>query len=185
MNKESIILGIDPGTRIMGYGVIRKKGSKIETMAMGVVNMTAIKDPYRRMSHILEKMYELLDCYHPDCMAIEAPFYSKNIQSMLKLGRAQGVAIAAALSRNVPVCEYAPRKIKMAVTGKGAASKEQVAGMLKRIMVVDEKAESLDATDALAVAVCHAYQMVLPGKPAAGGSWEAFVSKNPQRIVRK
>ena len=159
----------------MGYGVIRINGSKMETLALGVVRMASIKDHYRRMSHILEKMYELLDAFQPDCMAIEAPFYSKNVQSMLKLGRAQGVAIAAALSR----------KIKMAVTGRGAASKEQVAAMLKHMMHFTQEFESLDATDALAVAVCHANQLKLQEKTAPAGSWEAFVSKNPQRIVRK
>jgi crossover junction endodeoxyribonuclease RuvC len=185
VKNGQIIIGIDPGTRLMGYGVIRINGSKMETLALGVVRMASIKDHYRRMSHILEKMYELLDAFQPDCMAIEAPFYSKNVQSMLKLGRAQGVAIAAALSRNVPVCEYAPRKIKMAVTGRGAASKEQVAAMLKHMMHFTQEFESLDATDALAVAVCHANQLKLQEKTAPAGSWEAFVSKNPQRIVRK
>ncbi len=185
MTKERIIIGIDPGTRLMGYGVIRTCGARMETLALGVVRMSSIQDHYRRMSHILEKMYELLDEFHPDCMAIEAPFYSKNVQSMLKLGRAQGVAIAAALSRNVPVCEYAPRKIKMAVTGRGAASKEQVAVMLKQMLHFTEEPESLDATDALAVAVCHANQLELPQKTSSAGSWKAFVAKNPQRIVRK
>ena len=185
MKREGIILGIDPGTRIMGYGVIKATGSGIETLALGVIRMASIMDPYRRMSHILEKVYELLDEYKPDSMAIEAPFYSKNVQSMLKLGRAQGVAIAAALSRNVPVSEYAPRKIKMAVTGKGAASKEQVADMLKRTLHFTQRSEAFDATDALAVAVCHATQAVMPDKNNTSGSWEAFISKHPHRVVRK
>lgn len=185
MRQEGIILGIDPGTCVMGYGVSRTRGREIETLALGVVRMRSIRDPYRRMSHILEKMYELLDAFQPDIMAIEAPFYSKNVQSMLKLGRAQGVAIAAALSRNVPVCEYAPRKIKMAVTGRGAASKEQVAVMLKKTLHFTQEPESWDATDALAVAVCHANQMVFPGNQASSGSWETFISRNPQRIVRR
>lgn len=190
MKKEGIILGIDPGTRIMGYGIIRVQGNHTEPVGMGVIRMTSIADPYRRMSHILEKMYELLDTYRPDYMAIEAPFYSKNVQSMLKLGRAQGVAIAAALSRNVPVCEYAPRKVKMAVTGRGAASKEQVAVLVKKILNIQEEGVPQDATDALAVALCHAHRPDLPENSAqgstasskAGSSWEAFVSKNPDRV---
>ncbi|HPV87967.1 MAG TPA: crossover junction endodeoxyribonuclease RuvC [Bacteroidales bacterium] len=183
--QEGIILGIDPGTRVMGYGVIKTAGREMEVLALGIVKMASIKDPYRRMSHILEKTYELLEEFHPDIMAIEAPFYSKNVQSMLKLGRAQGVAIAAALSKNVPVCEYAPRKIKMAVTGRGAASKEQVAAMLKKILRFTQEPESWDATDALAVAVCHANQTVFHDRQTSSLSWETFISKNPQRIVRK
>ncbi|HPX79255.1 MAG TPA: crossover junction endodeoxyribonuclease RuvC [Bacteroidales bacterium] len=186
MKREGTILGIDPGTRFLGYGIIRVSGGRMEYVGMGVVKMTSIADPYRRMSHILEKMYELLDTYRPDSMAIEAPFYSKNVQSMLKLGRAQGVAIAAALSRNVPVCEYAPRKVKMAVTGRGAASKDQVATMVKTILNVTEEPVSQDATDALAVAVCHAQQPLLSDKtPASSGSWEAYVKNNPRKVVQK
>ncbi len=186
MKKEGVILGIDPGTQAMGYGIIRVKGSRMEPVGMGVIKMVSITDPYRRMSHILEKMYELLDTHRPDFMAIEAPFYSKNVQSMLKLGRAQGVAIAAALSRNVPVCEYAPRKVKMAVTGRGAASKEQVAVMVKKILNITEAPLSKDATDALAVAVCHAHQPSLFGNTSSKAtSWEAFVSKHPGRVKQK
>ena len=185
MLKESIILGIDPGTNIMGYGVIHIGPQGIETLALGIVNMQKIKDPYRKMSHILEHMFDLLDTYKPDAMAIESPFYSKNVQSMLKLGRAQGVAMAAALSRNVPVCEYAPRKIKLAITGKGAASKEQVAAMLKGMLHFSQEPASWDATDALAVAVCHANQLQIPVALQGPKTWKDFISKNPQRVVRK
>ncbi|MFY9116106.1 MAG: crossover junction endodeoxyribonuclease RuvC [Bacteroidales bacterium] len=190
VKKESVILGIDPGTRVMGYGIIRVKGNHAESVGMGVIRMIAIADPYRRMSHILEKMYELLDTYRPDYMAIEAPFYSKNVQSTLKLGRAQGVAIAAALSRNVPVCEYAPRKVKMAVTGRGAASKEQVAVLVKNILNIREESVPQDATDALAVALCHAHRPLIMEKQKpqnisasrSNSTWETFVAKNPDRV---
>ncbi len=178
-------MGIDPGTNIMGYGVIHIGPQGIDTLALGIVNMQKIKDPYRKMSHILEHMFELLDTYKPDAMAIESPFYSKNVQSMLKLGRAQGVAMAAALSRNVPVCEYAPRKIKLAITGKGSASKEQVAAMLKGMLHFTQEPASWDATDALAVAVCHANQLQIPVALPGPKTWKDFVAKNPQRVVRK
>jgi crossover junction endodeoxyribonuclease RuvC len=139
--------------------------------------MQKIKDPYRKMSHILEHMFDLLDTYKPDAMAIESPFYSKNVQSMLKLGRAQGVAMAAALSRNVPVCEYAPRKIKLAITGKGAASKEQVAAMLKGMLHFNQEPASWDATDALAVAVCHSNQLQIPVALQGPQTWKDYYIK--------
>lgn len=191
MPQAQIILGIDPGTNIMGFGVIRVLGSKIETLDMGTVSMQKIKDPYQKMAYILEQMYVLLDKFMPDYMAIEAPFYGKNVQSMLKLGRAQGVAIAAALSRQVPVCEYAPRKVKLAITGRGAASKEQVAQLLQSSVHFEQEPTSWDATDALAIAVCHAYQMQGGGLPTTtkqsskGKSWAAFVAGNPDRVVKK
>ncbi len=172
----------------MGFGVIRVQGNQMETLDMGIVCMKKIKDPYQKMAYILEQMYVLLDKYMPDCMAIEAPFYGKNVQSMLKLGRAQGVAIAAALSRQVPVSEYAPRKVKLAITGRGAATKLQVAQMLQHTVHFDQEPASWDATDALAIAVCHGYQLrgaAIPATHTQAKSWAAFVENNPDRVVKK
>ncbi|RZL30238.1 MAG: crossover junction endodeoxyribonuclease RuvC [Pedobacter sp.] len=182
--KERVILGIDPGTAIMGYGVILEKGSKMELITMGIVRMDHLDDHFLKLQRIFEKTIGLLDEYKPDALAIEAPFYGKNIQVMLKLGRAQGIAMAAALSRNITVSEYAPRKIKQSITGKGTASKEQVAAMLQRLLNFKETPEFLDATDGLAVAVCHSFQRI----PTGGGNsksytgWEAFVSDNKKRV---
>lgn len=156
-DNERIILGIDPGTNVMGYGVLKAVGNKAQLMALGVIDLRKMHDPYIRLGKIFERITGIIDEYLPDEMAIEAPFFGKNVQSMLKLGRAQGVAIAAAIRREIPIHEYAPLKIKMAITGQGQASKEQVAGMLQRLLKMDEKEmpKFMDATDALGVAYCH------------------------------
>jgi crossover junction endodeoxyribonuclease RuvC len=181
---ERIILGIDPGTNIMGYGIIKVEGKKPALESMGIITLSKIEDPYLKLSMIFERTIGLIDSFHPDELAIEAPFFGKNIQSMLKLGRAQGVAIAAALSRQLPIFEYAPRKIKMSITGSGSASKEQVARMLQFTLGFDEIPNDLDATDGLAAALCHYYQR----KPATEGksynSWKDFINKNPGKVER-
>lgn len=184
--KERIILGIDPGTAVMGYGLVLERGPKIELISMGVVKMEKLDDHMLKLKRIFEKTVALIDNYKPDCLAIEAPFYGKNIQVMLKLGRAQGMAIAAALSRDIDITEYAPRKIKQSITGNGSATKEQVAAMLQTLMKFKETPDFLDATDGLAVAVCHAFQRA--GAPSAGkakksySGWETFVQDNAKRI---
>jgi crossover junction endodeoxyribonuclease RuvC len=187
-HKERIILGIDPGTAVMGYGLVKETGSKIELINLGVVKMDKIDDHMLKLQRIFEKTVALIDNYHPDCLAIEAPFYGKNIQVMLKLGRAQGVAMAAALSRNVEITEYSPRKIKQAITGNGNAGKEQVAAMLQNLLSFKETPEFLDATDGLAVAVCHSFQKMPAGKSGSKKSysgWETFVKDNTARVVKK
>src|SRR6201991_2244003 len=186
MNKERIILGIDPGTAVMGYGLVKETGPKIELIALGVVKMDKMDDHMLKLQRIFEKTVALIDNYHPDCLAIEAPFYGKNIQVMLKLGRAQGVAMAAALSRNVEITEYAPRKIKQSITGNGNATKEQVAAMLQRLLNFKETPDFLDATDGLAGAVCHSFQKMPAGKTGSKKSysgWNTFVKDNAKRIV--
>jgi crossover junction endodeoxyribonuclease RuvC len=183
--KERIILGIDPGTTILGYGIIKCEGKKMELVALGVLHLDKIEDHHLKLQKIFERTIELIDGFHPDELAIEAPFFGKNVQSMLKLGRAQGVAIAAALSRKMPVEEYAPRKIKQSITGNGNASKEQVAAMLQNLLKIPaaDMPAKLDATDGLAAAVCHFYQTNSPLAAVAGkGGWKAFLSKNPDRI---
>ena len=186
MNKakgEKIILGIDPGTNVMGYGIIKAIGQKAEMVAMGVIDMRKQDDPYLRLGHIFERVTGIIDSYLPDEMAIEAPFFGKNVQSMLKLGRAQGIAIAAAIHHGVPIHEYAPMKIKMAITGTGTASKEQVAGMLQRILKLDkeEMPKFMDATDALGAAYCHFMQMNRPETDVHYSSWKDFVTKNKSK----
>ena len=183
---ERIIMGVDPGTNVMGYGLLKVKGNKAEMMAMGVIDMRKISDPYLRLGKIFERITGLIAEFLPDEMAIEAPFFGKNVQSMLKLGRAQGTAIAAAINHGVPIHEYAPMKIKMAITGQGAASKEQVAGMLQRLLHIqeDEMGRFMDATDALAAAYCHYLQMGRPESPVHYGSWKDFVNKNQNRIQK-
>ena len=187
IHKERIILGIDPGTAVMGYGLVKEIGSKIELISLGVVKMDKIDDHMLKLQRIFEKTVGLIDNYHPDCLAIEAPFYGKNIQVMLKLGRAQGVAMAAALSRNVEITEYSPRKIKQAITGNGNATKQQVAAMLQTLLSFKETPEFLDATDGLAVAVCHSFQKIPVGKPGSSSKksysgWETFVKENTSRV---
>jgi crossover junction endodeoxyribonuclease RuvC len=182
--KQRIILGIDPGTTITGYGVISVSGITPELLAIGAIDLTKFRDHYLKIKHIFDCTTRIIDEYHPDELAIEAPFYGKNVQSMLKLGRAQGAAIAAALNRSLPIFEYAPRKIKMSITGRGSASKEQVASMLKHILMFSETKMKLDATDGLAAAVCHFYQT---NNPVAGNeyrSWKDFMNRNPGRIAR-
>lgn len=181
--KERIIMGIDPGTSVMGYGLILEKGSKIELITMGIVRMDHLDDHFLKLQRIFEKTMLLVEEFKPDVLALEAPFYSKNIQVMLKLGRAQGIAMAAALSKNIQVVEYAPRKIKQAITGNGNTSKEQVAAMLQRLLNFKETPEFLDATDGLAVAVCHSFQRINTDSNSKSYSgWEAFAKDNKKRI---
>ena len=184
---EKIILGIDPGTNVMGYGVIKVQDNKASIITMGVIDMRKEDDTYLKLGHIFQRVNGIIDSYLPDEMAIEAPFFGKNVQSMLKLGRAQGVAIAAAINHSVPITEYAPLKIKMAITGNGSASKEQVAGMLQRILHLDENdmPKFFDATDALAAAYCHYLQMGRPVSEAHYRSWKDFVNKNKEKVSHR
>ena len=179
--KERIILGIDPGTTVMGYGVIRVLNNKPEFLSMGVLQLDKYEDHYLRLQKIFERCIGLIDEYLPDELAIEAPFFGKNVQSMLKLGRAQGTAIAAALSRDIPIFEYAPLKIKMAITGNGRASKEQVADLLRRFLGIspDLLLPQLDATDGLAAAFCHYLQSSRPQSKKPYKSWKDYTRKNP------
>lgn len=183
MENERIILGIDPGTTVMGFGIIGINKSKVSLL--GIEELVLKKHPNQetKLKYIFEKTLSLIDEYHPDYVALEAPFYGKNVQSMLKLGRAQGVAMAASLYRDIPITEYSPKKVKMAITGNGNASKEQVAGMLKNILKIKEfPTSSLDATDGLAVAICHHYNENSLNYPTNYSSWESFINKNPNRI---
>ncbi|EDP71239.1 Holliday junction resolvase [Flavobacteriales bacterium ALC-1] len=184
MSKEKIILGIDPGTTIMGFGLIKVVGKKMEFMQLNELMLKKYDDHYLKLKLIFERTVELIDTYHPDEIAIEAPFFGKNVQSMLKLGRAQGVAMAAGLSREVPITEYAPKKIKMAITGNGNASKEQVAKMLQGMLGLKELPKNLDSMDGLAAAVCHFYNQgrVIIGKSYSG--WSAFVKQNEERVKK-
>jgi len=182
MATERIILGIDPGTNIMGYGIVCVTGNQISLLAMGVLKLNKYDDHHSRLKIIFDRMISLIGQYHPDELSIEAPFFGKNVQSMLKLGRAQGVAIAAALSRSVPIFEYSPRKIKQSITGNGSSSKEQVASMLTRLLKITEVPETLDATDGLAAAVCHYFQKGLPETGKKFSGWKSFLSANPGRV---
>ena len=184
MAEEKIILGIDPGTTIMGFGLIKVIGKKMVFMQLNELNLKKYDDHYLKLKLIFERTVELIDSYHPDEIAIEAPFFGKNVQSMLKLGRAQGVAMAAGLSREVPITEYSPKKIKMAITGNGNASKEQVAKMLQSLLTLKELPKNLDATDGLAAAVCHFYNQgrVTVGKNYSG--WASFVKQNEGRVKK-
>lgn len=182
VKNDRIILGIDPGTNIMGYGLIHHKGNKIALITMGVLKLGKFPDHGIKLKKIFERTSALIKEYKPDELAIEAPFFGKNVQSMLKLGRAQGVAMAAALNLDVPISEYSPRKIKQSITGKGNASKEQVAAMLTTLLSIEDPPEYMDATDGLAVAVCHYFQRK-PGVEGENyGSWKSFISKNPDKI---
>lgn len=185
--SEKIILGIDPGTVVMGYGVISVTKGKIMLLQAGAIKLGKYEDHYLRLQKIFERTLGVIDSCHPDEIALEAPFFGKNVQSMLKLGRAQGVAMAAALSRNIPIVEYAPRKIKQSVTGNGNASKDMVAKVLSKMLGFTENPQYLDATDGLAVAVCHyneSQNNSLMPVPTKGKkvSWEAFVKANPEKI---
>ena len=179
-----IIMGIDPGTNVIGYSVIKCSGQRAEMMAMGVIDMRKQNDAYLKLGHIYERVTGIIDEYLPDEIAIEAPFFGKNVQSMLKLGRAQGVAIAAAIQHGVPIHEYAPMKIKMAITGTGSASKEQVAGMLQRILKIskEDMPKFMDATDALGAAYCHFMQAGVVNTGVKYTSWKDFARKNATRI---
>ena len=178
--KEKIILGVDPGTSVMGYGIIVVTGNKIKLLQYGVIHLKKYANHEIKLKKIFERVIGLISDYAPDEVALEAPFYGKNVQSMLKLGRAQGVAMAAALSRQIPIVEYAPKKVKMSVTGNGNASKEQVAYMLSGLLSFNVADKMLDATDALAVAVCHHFQNERP--QGSGKNWKAFLKENPHRI---
>lgn len=183
--KERVILGIDPGTAIMGYGLLKEVRTQIELISLGIVKLDHLDDHPLKLHRIFEKTVALIDEYKPDCLAIEAPFYGKNVQVMLKLGRAQGVAMAAALSRGLPIFEYSPRKIKQSITGNGNAGKEQVSAMLQSLLKFKETPEFLDATDGLAVAVCHSFQRISTassGKSYSG--WGAFVKENQKRVAQ-
>lgn len=184
MAEQTIILGIDPGTNVMGYGLLKVTGKKAELITMGVLDIRKQKDPYEKLHLIFEHVTQLAKTYMPTEMAIEAPFYGKNVQSMLKLGRAQGVAMAAALHQGLLISEYAPLKVKMAITGNGAAAKEQVADMLRRFLHIPNEMmlPQLDATDALAVAYCHFLEMGKPVSDASYHGWKDFMAKNPERI---
>ena len=183
--KDKVILGIDPGTNLMGYGVLHIINSKPQVVTLGVSDLRKYGNQYLKLAHIRERVSGIIQSYLPDELAIEAPFFGKNVQSMLKLGRAQGVAMAAALERDIPITEYAPLKIKMSITGNGQASKEQVADMLKRILKLNDDMTGpfLDATDALAAAYCHYLQLDRPQVEKAYSSWKDYISKNPNKII--
>ena len=184
MKKERVIIGIDPGTIIMGYGVLKVIDKKPYLDTMGVLKLDKFEDHYLRLRHIFDRVLQLVDTYHPDELAIEAPFFGKNVQSMLKLGRAQGVAMAAALHRDIPIYEYAPLKIKLAITGNGLASKEQIAGMLQRMLHIPDEnmLPQLDATDGLAAAFCHYLKTSRPQLGKSSSSWKDFIAKNPAKV---
>ncbi len=181
---DKIILGIDPGTNISGYGVIGIKKNQLNYISMGIFDLRSEINHAMKLQSIFDQCSKLIDTYLPDEFAIEAPFYGKNAQSMLKLGRAQGVSMAAALNRNIPIFEYAPRRIKQSVTGRGTATKEQVAGMVKSLLNLETLHSKFDATDALAIAICH-YFTYKPGQDHSGthyNNWNSFINKNPNKI---
>lgn len=182
---DRVILGIDPGTNVMGYGLIKISGKDASLIHMDIIVLNKLPDHFLKLKKIFEETVRIIEHYKPDEVALEAPFYAKNIQSMLKLGRAQGISMAAALNHNLPVFEYSPRKVKQSITGKGSSSKEQVAIMLQRILTLQSLPEKFDATDALAVAICHFFQNRVGGdsKPAKKfNSWQAFISENKDKI---
>ncbi len=192
---EKIILGIDPGTNVMGFGLIKAEGRQLSVLEIGVIELQKLQDPYTKLQKIYKTLTSIVEKYAPDEMALEAPFYGKNVQSMLKLGRAQGVAMSVGVSHDIVIHEYAPRKIKLAITGTGAASKEQVAAILSKMLKYENDQKYLDATDALAVAVCHYYEMSKPVIPEAkkkakiptkksSQSWEQFIAQHSDRIVK-
>lgn len=178
---ERIILGIDPGTTVMGFGLIKVEKNKMQFLLLDELLLHKYESHSLRLKRIFEKTLAIIDTYHPDELAIEAPFFGKNVQSMLKLGRAQGVAMAAGLYREVPITEYSPKKIKMAITGNGNASKEQVAGMLKNLLGLKEIPKRLDATDGLAAAVCHFFNSGKEETQKTYTGWAAFIKDNPDR----
>ncbi len=188
MRKEEIILGIDPGTVMMGYAIVTVHANKPKLLTMDVLKLSGQKDIYLRLQMIHQKVVELIQQYHPTTFAIEAPFFGKNVQSMLKLGRAQGVAIAAAMQSSLAVTEYAPRKVKQSVTGNGNASKDQVWKMLQQSLQLTEEPAYFDATDALAVALCHYYQtssVLASGGAKPFTNWGDFIKKNEERLLKK
>jgi crossover junction endodeoxyribonuclease RuvC len=183
MSNDKIILGIDPGTTIMGFGLIRVVNNKMELIQMNELNLTKYKDHYLKLKLVFERTSELIDSYKPDEIAIEAPFFGKNVQSMLKLGRAQGVAMIAGLSKEIPITEYSPKKIKKSITGNGNASKEQVAKMLQNLLKIENLPKNLDATDGLAAAVCHFYNQGNFSGDKKYSSWSSYVSQNKDKLV--
>jgi crossover junction endodeoxyribonuclease RuvC len=187
LNRSKIILGIDPGTVVMGYGLLRISGKELSVIKMDAVRLNGKKDMFERLSMIHDVMNELILAYQPQELAIEAPFFGKNVQSMLKLGRAQGIAIAIAMQHGLPVTEYAPKKVKQAITGNGNAAKEQVWEMLQRWISVQDKIRNMDASDALAVALCHHFHQQGPAPLDAHGSrkkgWADFIRENPERLA--
>lgn len=185
MKDNLVILGIDPGTTIMGYGVISVQGNQPSLLLLGSLDQRKVGDHFEKIARIFDRTLQLIREYRPSALAIEAPFYGNNVQSMLKLGRAQGAAISAALYRSVPVFEYAPRKIKQSITGNGAASKEQIAKFLQYILKIELKPDTLDATDGLAAALCHFYQLNNPVKTGSAKNWEDFIRKNPGRVKKR
>lgn len=184
-HTEKIILGIDPGTTIMGFGIIKTCRNQMEFIQLNELQLQKYPDHYLKLRLIFERTIELIDTHHPDEIAIEAPFFGKNVQSMLKLGRAQGVAMAAGLSRQIPITEYSPKKIKMAITGNGNASKEQVARMLQNLLKLKALPKNLDSTDGLAAAVCHFYNSGSIQQEKSYSGWAAFVKQNEKRIHKK
>jgi crossover junction endodeoxyribonuclease RuvC len=186
IEAERIILGIDPGTAILGYGLIRIDGKNPKLMILGSIELKKYSDHYVKLKTVFDRIVQLIDEYHPDELSIEAPFYGKNVQSMLKLGRAQGVVMAAALQRSIPIFEYAPRKIKMSITGRGSASKEQVALTLQKILKIKDLPANLDATDGLAAALCHYYQtsVTVAKDTSSYKSWKDFINQNTKRIKK-
>ena len=185
--SDLVIMGIDPGTNVLGYSIIRSSGRNLCIEAMGVIDLRKCADIYLKLGRIHENVLRLINTFHPDELAIESPFFGKNIQSAIKLGRAQGVAIAAAIERDLVVHEYPPTKVKLAITGNGSASKEQVAGMLAKIFKIDQKSMGpfLDATDALAIAYCHHTQRTTIVSAREYSTWSAFVKSNPARVTRQ
>ena len=183
LTKEKTILGIDPGTNILGFGIVRVDAKGPHYVNMGVFDLRKIKDPFEKLANIFAGVNELIEEYKPDELAVESPFYGKNAQVVLKLGRAQGAAITAAIMHGLSVAEYAPRKAKIAICGNGAASKEQVAVMIQKTLKVELDPKYLDATDALAIALCHHYQMSSPLAAVGGKSdWKKFLAENPDRV---
>jgi crossover junction endodeoxyribonuclease RuvC len=182
LKNDLVILGIDPGTTIMGYGVVHVQENQPSLLLLGSLDQRKVKDHFEKIARIFDRTMQLIHDYKPSALSIEAPFYGNNVQSMLKLGRAQGAAISAALYQSVPVFEYAPRKIKQSITGNGDASKEQIANFLQYILKVELKPDTLDATDGLAAAMCHFYQVINPIKTGTTKNWADFVKKNPGRV---
>lgn len=177
------ILGVDPGSNVLGYAILEVNGQATRAVVFDVISMSRLGDHHQKLRHIFEELQKVIEQHKPDQMAVEAPFYGKNVQSMLKLGRAQGVAIAAAITKNLSITEYSPKKIKQSVTGNGNASKEQVAAMLRHTLGINLDEARLDATDALATALCHFYQSKkLPGTGKSYSNWEAFLKDNPDRV---
>jgi len=182
LDTDKVILGVDPGTTIMGYGIIQIKNKKMFLINMGILHLSKLKSHELKLRKIFERLLQIIDEYKPDELAIEAPFYGKNVQSMLKLGRAQGVAMAAALYRDIPIFEYAPKKIKMSITGNGNSSKEQVCKMLQSILNIKEMPKHLDASDGLAAAVCHHFQRNNSKINKNYSSWKKFINDNPDKV---